>query len=83
MYGDAADIWIDDDGDGQMDDLDRDGRVNIRDSQIICDAVERVERAQPELVGGCGVYPATGGKGPFTHIDARGYRARWTGAGDG
>jgi uncharacterized protein YcbK (DUF882 family) len=83
MYGDAADIWIDDDGDGRMDDLDHDGRVNLRDSQVVCDAVERVEREHPELVGGCGVYPANGAHGPFVHVDARGYRARWTGTGDG
>ena len=79
MYGDANDTWIDNDGDGQMDDLNHDGRIDIRDSQVMCDAVERVERAHPELVGGCGVYPGNGAHGPFTHIDARGYRARWTG----
>jgi uncharacterized protein YcbK (DUF882 family) len=83
MYGDANDVWIDSDGDGQMDDLNRDGRVDIRDAQVLCDAVERVERAHPHLVGGCGVYPANAVHGPFTHIDVRGYRARWTGTGDG
>jgi hypothetical protein len=79
MYGDANDVWIDSDGDGRMDDLNRDGRIDMRDSQVICSAVERVEQANPELVGGCGVYPGNGAHGPFTHIDARGYRARWTG----
>jgi hypothetical protein len=79
MYGDANDVWIDSNGDGQMDDLNGDGRINIRDSQVICEAVERVEREHPDLVGGCGVYPGNGAHGPFTHIDARGYRARWTG----
>jgi hypothetical protein len=83
MYGDANDTWIDNDGDGQMDDLNHDGRIDIRDSQVMCDAVERVERAHPELVGGCGVYPGNGAHGPFTHIDARGYRARWTGGSNG
>lgn len=83
MYGDATDLWIDDTGGGQMDDLNHDGRRDIRDAQVICDAVERVEQAHPELVGGCGVYPGNGAHGPFTHIDARGYRARWTGSGDG
>jgi hypothetical protein len=83
MYGDAADIWIDNDGDGQMDDLNRDGRVNIADARVILAAVERVERAHPSLIGGCGVYVATSAHGPFTHIDTRGYKARWTGTGDG
>jgi uncharacterized protein YcbK (DUF882 family) len=79
MYGDAADVWIDNDGDGRIDDLNRDGRIDMRDSQVLSDAVDRVERAHPDLVGGVGVYPAGPGHGPFTHIDARGYRARWTG----
>lgn len=82
MYGDAADIYIDSDGDGAMDDLNGDGRVNIRDARVIQDAVERVERDHPQLTGGCGVYPGTGSHGPFTHIDTRGYRARWVGTGD-
>jgi hypothetical protein len=78
-YGDANDVWIDSDRDGRMDDLNKDGRVDMRDSQVICAAVERVEQAHPELVGGCGIYPGNGAHGPFAHIDARGYRARWTG----
>ena len=82
MYGDAADIYIDNDGNGAMDDLNGDGRVNIRDARVIQDAVERVERAHPRLIGGCGIYPGTGSHGPFTHIDTRGYRARWIGTGD-
>jgi hypothetical protein len=82
MYGDANDIFIDDDGNGQMDDLNHDGRVNIADAKVICDAVDRVERAHPSLVGGCGYYPATSAHGPFTHIDTRGYPARWIGTGD-
>ena len=83
MYGDAADVFIDNDGDGQMDDLNHDRRHDIRDASFVCEAVERVEREHPELVGGCGYYPANSAHGPFTHIDARGYRARWVGSGDG
>jgi hypothetical protein len=83
MYGDAADIWIDNDGDGRMDDLNRDGRVDLEDAAFVSAAVDRVEQAHPELVGGAGIYPANSAHGPFTHIDARGYRARWLGSGDG
>jgi uncharacterized protein YcbK (DUF882 family) len=82
MYGDAADIFIDNDGNGWMDDLNHDGRIDIRDSEVIRAAVDRVEREHPEMVGGAGVYSAASGHGPFIHIDARGYRARWTGTGD-
>lgn len=77
QYGDAADIYIDSNGDGRMDDLNRDGRVNMADTRVILAAVERVERKYPDLIGGVGLYHATGGHGPFAHIDVRGSRARW------
>jgi len=83
MYGDAADIFIDSDGNGVMDDLNHDGKITIADSRVIQQAVDRVEAAHPELVGGAGVYPAESGHGPFIHIDSRGYRARWVGSGGG
>jgi len=83
MYGDAADIFIDNDGNGIMDDLNRDGRLNIGDARAILSALDQVERENPALVGGAGVYPATGAHGAFIHIDTRGYRARWVGSGDG
>ena len=83
MYGDAADIFIDSDGNGAMDDLNHDGKINIEDARVILQAEDRVEAAHPELVGGGGVYPAESGHGPFIHIDSRGYRARWIGSGGG
>jgi uncharacterized protein YcbK (DUF882 family) len=82
MYGDAADIFIDNNGDGQMDDLNHDGRVNIGDARVILAAANRVEAAHPSLIGGVGVYSGTSAHGPFTHIDTRGYPARWIGTGD-
>lgn len=82
MYGDAADIFIDNDGNGSMDDLNRDGRVNIGDARVIQAAATRVEAAHPSLIGGVGVYAGTSAHGPFTHIDTRGYPARWLGTGD-
>ena len=83
MYGDASDIFIDSNGDGQMDDLNHDGRISIDDSRVVSQAVDRVEAAHPELVGGAGVYTAAPGHGPFIHIDTRGYRARWSGTSGG
>lgn len=83
MYGDASDIFIDNDGNGSMDDLNGDHRVDAGDAQVIQQAVERVERDNPALVGGVGVYSACCAHGPFTHIDVRGYRARWRGTGNG
>jgi hypothetical protein len=77
MFGDAADVFVDNDGDGRMDDLNHDGRVDLRDARVILDAADRVERLHPALTGGVGVYRATGSHGPFAHVDARGWRARW------
>jgi len=77
QYGDAADVFVDNDGNGRMDDLNRDGRIDSRDARVIVAAVERVERRYPDLAGGGGIYKATRAHGPFAHIDARGTRARW------
>jgi uncharacterized protein YcbK (DUF882 family) len=83
MYGDASDIFVDNDRNGMTDDLNHDGRVDTRDAEVVGQAAERVERKYPALVGGVGVYSACCGHGPFTHIDVRGYRARWRGTGNG
>jgi len=77
QYGDAADVFVDNDRDGRMDDLNGDGRVDAADDTVIVQAVNRVERAHPELLGGAGMYHGTPAHGPFVHIDARGNRARW------
>lgn len=78
QFGDAADIFIDSNHDGRMDDLNRDGRVNFKDTRVILAAVERVESQYPDLVGGVGLYHSSGSHGPFAHIDVRGSRARWS-----
>ena len=83
MYGDASDVYVDNDRDGQPDDLNGDGRVDAADAKVFADAAEKVEQQHPALVGGIGIYKACCGHGPFTHIDTRGYRARWYGEGAG
>jgi len=77
QFGDAADLIIDANGDGRMDDLNRDRRSDMRDLDAIGSAVAAVERRYPELVGGLGTYAAMGPSGPFAHIDVRGTSARW------
>ncbi len=81
MYGDAADVFVDNNNAGRMDDLNHDHRVDWRDARVILKAVEEVERQYPELTGGVGVYRATRSHGPFAHVDVRGWRARWGRAG--
>lgn len=77
QFGDAADIYVDDDGDGMMDDLNGDGRIDSQDARVLLASVDRVEAAHPELVGGAGVYRGTKAHGPFLHIDVRGEAVRW------
>ncbi|HEX6313756.1 MAG TPA: D-Ala-D-Ala carboxypeptidase family metallohydrolase [Gemmatimonadaceae bacterium] len=77
QYGDAADVYVDNDGNGGMDDLNGDGRVNTNDARFLAQIVEDVERAHPDLVGGVGIYAANSAHGPFVHVDVRGTKARW------
>jgi hypothetical protein len=79
MYGDASDVYPDSLGRGFIDDLNHDGKSDIRDARIVAAAADAVEAQHPELVGGIGIYPGAKGHGPFVHIDARGRRARWGG----
>lgn len=79
LWGDAADIFVDTTGDGRMDDLDGDGRVDTEDAMVLRRIVERVEeRGEPHVQpGGLALYRANAVRGPFLHVDARGVRARW------
>lgn len=79
LYGDAMDIYIDRDGDGHMDDVNRDGRVTTADARFILRVAEEIDNS-PQwgwLKGGAGVYHANSAHGPYLHVDARGYVARW------
>lgn len=79
LWGDAADIFVDADRNGEMDDLDGDGRVNYRDAQVLYRIVEGLDRTRPQGIrdGGLGLYRRNAVRGPFVHVDARGTIARW------
>lgn len=79
LYGDAADVYTEDAGRGAIDDRQRDGRRDLRNARLVAAAADAVEARHPELIGGIGIYPGNGSRGPFVHIDARGRRARWGG----
>ena len=68
QYGDAIDLAVD---------ANRDGKVSAADTRLVALAVEIVERAHPDLVGGMGIYTRRGTA--YVHIDARGQRVRWWG----
>lgn len=79
LWGDAADIFIDVDRDGEMDDLTGDGRSDTEDARVLADIVEsvRLRAPAPYVPGGMGIYRRNQAHGPFVHIDARGEVARW------
>lgn len=79
IVGDAADIYIDRNGDNVMDDLNGDGRVNRKDAAFLLALVDEMDDSEEygPLVGGASAYRSTGSHGPFIHVDTRGYPARW------
>jgi len=79
VFGDAIDLYVDDDGDGRIDDLNRDGKISIKDARVIADVVEQIEKdpKYKEFIGGMGVYNKNSSHTYFVHVDTRGYRARW------
>lgn len=80
LYGGAADIFIDTNDDGYMDDLNGDGVVTAEDAELLAEIVEEKtnEAAYGPLIGGLGIYqPDMPRRGPFIHVDVRGEKVRW------
>jgi hypothetical protein len=77
VYGGAADILVDADNSGMMDDLNHDGAIDRHDAKLLARYIDEFEREHAELVGGCGWYRRTRYRGPFIHIDVRGAAMRW------
>ncbi|MGI9328246.1 MAG: D-Ala-D-Ala carboxypeptidase family metallohydrolase [Pseudomonadales bacterium] len=75
IYGDAVDLIPDADGDGQMDDLNKDGRGDREDVEWLIAMLMR--RAIPATMGGAGSYETAGTAGAFLHLDTRGLPADW------
>ena len=80
VWGGAADIYVDvHPRDGQMDDLNGDGKIDAKDAAVVYEAIDD-QYGTPEwapFVGGLGRYRRTASHGPFVHVDVRGFRARW------
>jgi uncharacterized protein YcbK (DUF882 family) len=81
QWGSAADIYIDPQKTSRMADLNRDGRIDMQDSKVLYDEIERMlaVRELARFQGGMGFYPATAAHPPFVHVDVRGTPARWKG----
>ena len=79
VYGGAADIFIDQNGDGYMDDLNKDGLTNEADVRIFYNVVEQEfgNSDYKNYKGGLGFYKKNQVHKGFIHVDVRGRRARW------
>src|SRR5690606_36680542 len=79
MYGGAADIYIDVNNDGVMDDINYDGKQDRADAALLYQWADSLvlRRNRPELVRGEGAFGSTPAHGPFIYIDVRGTHARW------
>jgi hypothetical protein len=79
VYGGAADIIIDNNNDGGMDDLNKDGAVDEMDVRIFYNIVEGEynKSAYYKFRGGLGFYKKNSNHNGFIHIDVRGWRSRW------
>ena len=79
IFGDAIDIYVDDNYDAVMDDLNKDGIISMSDAEVIQSIVNEIDN-DPEyedLLGGMGKYNKNAVHTYFIHIDTRGYKARW------
>jgi len=94
QFGRALDFIIDEDGDLQMDDLNGDGVVDMRDAAEVMHYVNILDRryreeGRWEMVGGAGLYDHHDFRGrtqtPYIHVDTRGFQRengtliRWPG----
>ena len=79
QWGRAADIFLDKDDNGRMDDFNNDKVISREDAVALAAVLEGLAKT-PELssfIGGLGIYGATAAHGPFVHVDTRPSRARW------
>jgi len=76
QYGDAFDLYIDENANQRMDDLNGDGKEDSKDVDALFTLFEKFQQ-QSRFVGGIGRYYPKAHHGGFVHIDNRGYGARW------
>lgn len=80
QFGGAADILIDENpADGEMDDLNQDGKLDEADVDIFVSLADTLtQAAEPSLfIGGTGKYLKSRWHPSFVHVDVRGFRALW------
>jgi hypothetical protein len=79
QWGRAADIFLDKDGNGRMDDFNKDNVVSREDAVALAGVLEALAKTAElgSFIGGIGIYGSTAAHGPFVHVDTRPWKARW------
>ena len=79
VFGDAADVYVDVDLDGVIDDLNQDGKFDMSDAMVIHSAISELDMQveNKHLIGGVGKYKKNAAHTYFIHVDTRGYKASW------
>lgn len=79
IYGDAADVYVDTDKDGVIDDLNNDGKASMEDAIKMYNIIDSIDNDSEYnwLVGGLGRYRKTASNTWNIHVDTRGFKARW------
>jgi len=79
QWGRAADIFLDKNKDGNMDDFNKDKVVDRNDAAALAELVDKLSKASElaDFIGGVGIYAATSAHPPFVHVDTRPWKARW------
>lgn len=79
VFGDAADVFIDNNSDFKMDDINKDGYSNKKDARVMYKIIDDMKDQTwyKNFIGGLGLYGANSSHPAFVHVDGRGFLARW------
>ncbi len=79
VYGDAADIYLDNDRNMAMDDLNGDGTIDMKDVRQLASFIDEIDADAENdwLAGGIGIYKSNGSHRGFVHLDTRGFKVSW------
>jgi uncharacterized protein YcbK (DUF882 family) len=79
QWGRAADIFLDKDDNGKMDDFNNDKIISREDAVALAGVLENLAKTAElsSFIGGLGIYGSTSSHGPFVHVDTRPWKARW------
>lgn len=79
VFGDAVDIFVDENHDGKMDDINNDGVIDAKDIKMLYDIAAKMDDSEKYSMfsGGLSMYESNRIVGQFLHVDSRGSKIRW------